>query len=148
MMGVFVWQPMFKVGTDMANDGFDDQDWFSEDTATFGDRLAAARSAAGLTQKSLAQRLGVKAGTLRNWEDDLSEPRANRLSMLGGILGVSLGWLLTGEGEGLDAPEDDVVQSPDVTVLLADLRAVRVQMQQTSERLALLEKRLKVLGKS
>lgn len=130
----------------MAEDGFDDQDWFSEDTATFGDRLAAARGAAGLTQKALAQRLGVKAGTLRNWEDDLSEPRANRLSMLGGILGVSLGWLLTGEGEGLDAPEDEGQPSPDVSALLADLRAVRVQMQQTSERLAMLEKRLKALG--
>lgn len=132
----------------MADDEFDDVDWFSDDTATFGDRLAAARGAVGLTQKALAQRLGVKAGTLRNWEDDLSEPRANRLSMLGGILGVSLGWLLTGEGEGLEPPEEHGAASPDVSELLADLRAVRVQMQQSSERLALLEKRIKALGKT
>ncbi|WP_085863497.1 helix-turn-helix domain-containing protein [Pseudooctadecabacter jejudonensis] len=126
---------------------FDDADWFSEDTATFGDRLAAARSAAGLSQKALAQRLGVKAGTLRNWEDDLSEPRANRLSMLGGILGVSLGWLLSGEGEGLEAPEEAGQEAPDVTAVLSDLRVVRAQIGQANERLALLEKRLKALGK-
>ncbi|MFB1026184.1 MAG: helix-turn-helix transcriptional regulator, partial [Octadecabacter sp.] len=52
------------------------QNWYSEETATFGDRLAAARDVAQLTQKELAQRVGIKVSTLRNWEDDLSEPRA------------------------------------------------------------------------
>ena len=90
----------------------------------------------------------IKTGTLRNWEDDLSEPRANRLSMLGGILGVSLRWLLTGAGEGLAAPDEDETASPDVAGLLADLRLVRAQMVQASERMALIEKRLRTLGQS
>ncbi|MEZ5913851.1 MAG: helix-turn-helix transcriptional regulator, partial [Paracoccaceae bacterium] len=35
------------------------ENWYSEEAATFGDRLAAAREAAGLSQAELAQRLGV-----------------------------------------------------------------------------------------
>ena len=120
-----------------------DHDWYSEETATFGDRLAAARDAAGLSQKELAQRMGIKTSTLRNWEDDLSEPRANRLSIFAGILGVSLSWLLTGEGEGLSAPDVGEPVSPDMNALLIDLRAVRAQMAESSERLARLEKRLR-----
>lgn len=65
-------------------------DWYGPDVATFGDRVAAARENAQMTQAALAKRLGVKHATLRAWEDDLSEPRANRLSMLAGILGVSM----------------------------------------------------------
>lgn len=129
-------------------DGTSDHDWYSEETATFGDRLAAARDAAGLSQKELAQRMGIKTGTLRNWEDDLSEPRANRLSIFAGILSVSLSWLLTGEGEGLSAPDVDEPTEPDMSMLLIDLRAVRAQMAQSSERLAQLEKRLRGLMKS
>lgn len=41
--------------------------WYSADVATFGDRLAGAREAAGLTQEDLAQRLGVRLTTLQNW---------------------------------------------------------------------------------
>lgn len=129
-------------------DGTDDTDWYSEETATFGDRLAAARDSARLTQKELAQRVGIKTSTLRNWEEDLSEPRANRLSILAGILGVSLSWLLTGEGEGVAAPEEDAPLPPDMSELLTDLRAVRAQMVQSSERLARLEKRLLGMSKS
>lgn len=80
-------------------------DWYGPETATFGDRLAAAREMSGLTQDQLAQRLGVKVGTLRKWENDVAEPRANRLQMLAGLLNVSISWLLLGESEGLPEPE-------------------------------------------
>ncbi len=123
-------------------------DWYSEETATFGDRLAAAREVAGLTQKELAQRVGIKTSTLRNWEEDLSEPRANRLSILSGILGVSLRWLLTAEGEGLLAPEEDAGQTTDVRTMLIEIRAVRAQLSQSNDRLAVLEKRLKALSQA
>ena len=59
-------------------------DWFDPDATTFGDRLAGAREAAGMTQKEMAQRLGVKLKTLQGWEDDISEPRANKLSTVSG----------------------------------------------------------------
>ena len=124
------------------------QDWYSEETATFGDRLAAAREVAGLTQKELAQRVGIKTGTLRNWEEDLSEPRANRLSILSGILGVSLRWLLTAEGEGLLAPDEDAPQEADTSAILSEIRAVRAQLMRSNDRLALLEKQLRTMGQS
>ena len=63
----------------------DEFDW-DDDVATLGDRLARARDAAGMSQSQLARRLGVKLQTLRNWESDRSEPRANRLQMLSGLL--------------------------------------------------------------
>ena len=37
--------------------------WYSDDAATFGDRIAAAREAQSLTQKSLAKKLGVATKT-------------------------------------------------------------------------------------
>lgn len=117
----------------------DDTDWFSEDAATFGDRLAGARDAAGMTQGQLAKRLGVKLGSLRDWENDISEPRANRLSMLSGILNVSLPWLLTGEGEGLQTPEELPAGVPEI---LAEMRVLRAAIRRSGDRLGVLEKRL------
>lgn len=117
--------------------------WYSDETATFGDRIAGARDAAGMTQKDLAKRLGIKLGTLRNWEDDLNEPRANKLQMLSGLLNVSLPWLLTGQGDGPDGPEEEVTLPSDVSSLLSEIRKVRTEIDALGDRLALLEKRLR-----
>ena len=62
--------------------------------------MSQARDGMGLTTAQLARRMGVKTTTLTNWESDVSEPRANRLMMLAGMLNVSLSWLVTGKGEG------------------------------------------------
>ncbi len=121
----------------------EDQGWFSEDTATFGDRLAGARDAAGLSQAGLAGKLGVKQTVVVSWENDLKEPRANRLQMMAGILGVSMSWLLTGAGEGPEAPDDATALSDDVLDLLAEMRALRSQIAQAGEKLGRLEKRLR-----
>ena len=120
-----------------------DADWFSEDAATFGDRLAGAREAAGLDHKELATRIGVKPAVIANWEDDFKEPRANRLQMLSGLLGVSLSWLLTGEGEGPEAPNDDTPMSADLKDLMVEMRLLRTQILQSGEKLGQLEKRLR-----
>ena len=117
--------------------------WYDESAATFGDRLAGAREQAGMTQGDLAKRMGVKLKTLKAWEDDLSEPRANKLSMVAGLLNVSLSWLLSGEGAGIDAP-DDVEELPaGVTEILTEIRDVRAQLARSSERLGRLEKSLR-----
>jgi transcriptional regulator with XRE-family HTH domain len=121
----------------------DGSDWFSADAATFGDRLAGAREAAGIKQTDLAKRLGVKVKTLRAWEEDLSEPRANRLQMLAGILNVSLGWLLTGEGEGLDGPVEHTEIPEEIESLLVEMRQMKAEMQRSAERVARLEKRMR-----
>ena len=122
------------------------EDWYAEDAATFGDRLAAAREAAGLSDVELAKRLGVKTNVVQAWEDDVKEPRANRLQMLSGMLNVTLSWLLTGQGEGVDGPLDEADSSDhSMQLLLADIRALRVEMTRSVERMGQLEKRLRKL---
>ncbi len=123
-------------------------DWYAEDAATFGDRLAAAREMAGLSQSELASRLGVKPSVILAWEEDLKEPRANRLQMLSGMLNISLSWLLTGKGDGIEGPVDDEAFSDHtVQLLLADMRALRAEMLQSAERMGQLEKRLRKIIK-
>ena len=121
----------------------DSHDWYSENSATFGDRVAGAREQAGMTQKQLAKRLGVRLATLRAWEDDLSEPRANRLSMMAGILNVSMMWLITGEGEGVDAPTDATPVNDTVRDLMIEMRDLRADLLKRAEQVGRLEKRLR-----
>ncbi|WP_298936710.1 helix-turn-helix transcriptional regulator [uncultured Ruegeria sp.] len=123
----------------------DETDWYGPDAATFGDRLAGAREAAGMTQSQIARRLGVKKATIAAWENDLSEPRANRLSMMAGMVNVSIVWLLTGEGEGTDAPLDADDTNLDLAGAVAELRAIRGEMRASSERAARLEKKLRLM---
>ena len=116
--------------------------WYSDETATFGDRVAAARDYIGLTEEALARRLGIRIDTLRKWENDVSEPRANKLQMLSGVLNVSLRWLLTGEGGDIGTPSDSPPRE-DVTNILIELRGLRSDMLRDAERLGVLEKRLR-----
>ncbi|MGV6806008.1 MAG: helix-turn-helix domain-containing protein [Ruegeria sp.] len=122
----------------------DETDWFGPEAATFGDRVAGAREAAGMTQTQLARRLGVKKATVVGWENDLSEPRANKLSMMAGMLNVSIMWLLTGEGEGMDGPVLSEGADMELAPLVAEIRAIRGEMRSSSERLARVEKTLRL----
>lgn len=120
--------------------------WFAADVATFGDRLAGARETAGLSQEDLAQRLGVRLTTLQAWEEDLAEPRGNRLQMLAGMLNVSLRWLLTAEGDGLDAPAGEATQAPDAAAAaLADLARLQTRAAALAAEIAAVERRLRPL---
>lgn len=117
--------------------------WFSAESSTFGDRMAGARERMGMSRQDLARRLGVKLTTIENWEDDLSEPRANKLQLLAGLLNVSLTWLLVAEGDGLDTPVDPDPRHPEVAPILAELRQVQGELQVLTNRLTVLEKRLR-----
>ena len=97
-----------------------------------------------MTQTDLAKRLGVKLSTLKKWEDDLLEPRANRLSIMAGVLNVSLVWLLTGEGEGVSDPDDTDLMTPDINDLLIELREMKATMKANAEKLGRLEKKLRL----
>ncbi|MDA7427381.1 helix-turn-helix domain-containing protein [Primorskyibacter aestuariivivens] len=122
----------------------DAQDWYGPDAATFGDRVAAAREQAGMTQSQLAKRLGVKLKTLKDWEQDISEPRANRLSMMAGLLNVSFMWLLNGEGEGVSHPEDDSTIAPEINDILIEIREMKATMKTQADKLGRLEKKLRL----
>ena len=94
-------------------------------------------------RKERASRVGVRAQTIEAWENDAKEPRANRLQMLAGLLGVSLSWLLTGKGDGPDGPIETTEISEDLNRLLTDLRDLRAQIANSADRMARLEKRLR-----
>jgi transcriptional regulator with XRE-family HTH domain len=66
---------------------------------SLGNRIRSAREAAGLTREELAERAGVSARTLGNWERGTALPRTG-LGALERVLGVRL-------REG--APEQDAV---------------------------------------
>lgn len=116
-------------------------DWCSEAASTYGDRITWAREAAGMTPPDIARRLGVRLTTVQAWEADRAEPRANRLQMMAGMLNVSIRWLLTGQGDGLDAPPGDDVPS-DGRALLAEMAALRQQITSLSATAGQLEQRL------
>lgn len=124
----------------------DGEEW-GDEAATFGDRLAHAREAMGMSQAQLAHRMGTKLQTLRNWEENRSEPRANRLQMLAGMLNVSMVWLMSGRGEapvaGAGAGTSD---GGSMEACLAEMRAIRVEQVRLSERFGRLEKRLRALA--
>jgi transcriptional regulator with XRE-family HTH domain len=122
-------------------------DDYSEGAATFGDRLALARESQNLTQEHLARRLGLRVQTIRNWEFDRSEPRANRLQMIAGFLNVSMIWLLTGEGEGGPTPRGGGnTVSAELAALLGEIRDIRLSNIKANDRLAKLEKRLREMA--
>ena len=52
----------------------ENEDWYASDVATFGDRVAAARENADMTQAALAKRLGIKQSTLRGWKTTCPNP--------------------------------------------------------------------------
>ncbi len=95
------------------------------DTDTLGGRISRARDALDLTTSQLARRLGVKSETVSAWESDRSEPRANRLTMLAGVMGVSPTWLLNGVG---DAPQQSQVTSE---LHLLHMQVARLKESQT-----------------
>ncbi len=128
-----------NVATTISND----TSYYGDEAATLGDRIVAAREAVGYSQKKLASRLGVKLKTVQGWEEDRAEPRANKAQMMSGILGVSLVWLLSGEGEGVLEPTETTSGSEDIQGILDEIRSLRTDMTQTTRRLSTVEKRLR-----
>jgi transcriptional regulator with XRE-family HTH domain len=60
----------------------------------FGERLVAAREAAGLSQRELADKLGMKQRALCWWEREPVALRPDQLAALTAALGVSADYLL------------------------------------------------------
>ena len=116
---------------------------YTDETSTFGDRLTTARESQGLDQAGFARRIGVKVQTLRNWEEDRSEPRANRLQMIAGMLNVPIVWLMSGQGDLPVALEPEAELDEGLEACLGELRRLRLEQAQMVEKLGRLEKRLR-----
>ena len=121
--------------------------YYSELHATFGDRLCAARDAAGLSQSILANKLGVRLKTIQAWESDSIEPRANKLYMVSALLNVSMVWLMSGLGSGISPPKEgegfEELDNYNVEVL-NELRYIRSVVDKLSVRMTAVEE--KILG--
>jgi transcriptional regulator with XRE-family HTH domain len=122
---------------DMTPEVYDDGD-------TLGGRITRARDLAGLTLDDAASRIGVTADTLAEWETDRSEPRANKIMTLAGVLGVSPAWLITGAGE---APQSQnmAVAVDEMTGEINRLRELALQVTACVETL---ESRLETLTRA
>lgn len=96
---------------------------------TLGGRISLARENAQLSLDEAARHLGVQKESWNDWECDRATPRANRLTMMAGILGVSPSWLLVGAGTG---PSEN--QPDDVARLLRELRVVSAEAEKSHQR--------------
>ncbi len=103
------------------------------DEDTMGGRLQRARDAAGLTVSQVASRLGVRAATVQAWENDRSQPRANKLQMLAGLLSVNLAWLIDGLGRGPAEDGDELVES--ISTRLSRIQQLQAEFQTIAQAL-------------
>ena len=84
---------------------------------TLGQNLQAARKAKGLSQETLAEKIGVSRQALGKWEKDIALPGLDNLQAAAQVLGVSVDTLL---GTGCADP------APAVTLdAMRDLLAAR-----------------------
>ena len=102
-----------------------------------------AREASELSVTQVVKRLGVKATTYKAWEADRSEPRANKLVALAGILNVSPPYLLSGLGEQPNQTENSGKQisqlSAQVDQLELNLKTVLINLRQIKNYLSKME---------
>lgn len=87
---------------------------------TLGQRIHELRTAAGLSQEQLAERLDVSRQAISKWELDASTPDLDRLVLLSRLFGVSLDQLVSGALPGQASSEE-----PDIRRLAAENRRRR-----------------------
>jgi len=92
-------------------------------TEGVANRIREARRALGLTQDELARRVGVSRSAIAQWETDRTGQVRTNLARVAAVLGVSIGYLMTGETEfGLVT-----VETADERALLSLYRQMREQ---------------------
>ena len=75
-------------------------------SVVFGNRLRKARSSVKLTQKQLAESIGVKQKQYQHWERGRAEPSIDNIQRLAFVLGVNIEWLLDGGKGGFISKEE------------------------------------------
>lgn len=64
---------------------------------TIGKRIKELRTSIELSQKELAENLGVSRGNVGDWESEKSKPGADALLNLSEYFNVTVDWLLSGK---------------------------------------------------
>ena len=93
---------------------------------SFGDRLRAARTAAGMTQEQLGFALGVTKSSVSAWENDRETPGFRLLPALRTALGRSLDELVCGAAVAA-GPRDAVREAPELYVGSAEEKTLLVR---------------------
>jgi transcriptional regulator with XRE-family HTH domain len=62
-------------------------------SSTFGERIRLARKAKGMTQKSLAETIEVKANSISDWENNKCKPDVDTHELLMGVLDIDSNYL-------------------------------------------------------
>ena len=62
-------------------------------------RIKQIREEKGVSQRQLAEIVGVSAVTVLNWENGIYDPSAKDLIKLSGALGVSIDYLVGNDGQ-------------------------------------------------
>ena len=119
--------------------------YYNDNLATLGDRLFAARERNGLSQNVLAKKLGIRVKTLISWENDTLEPNANKIQMISGFLNVSIVWLISGLGSGVNNEifENEKKLTKNNMEILLEIQSIRLEQQKLFNRLSKLEKLLR-----
>ena len=84
-----------------------------------GKRLRTARRSSGLTQKQLADELGVESITVSRWEREVTSPSLPRLRRIAELTGTTM---------------SDLVRAPDTaTAHAVELAALREELAETRQ---------------
>lgn len=108
-MGFPMHEPMISVCRYSGNGHTDRVSYQNSDMDTFGTRLKRARLDAKLTQKAVAQRIGMSQSTLSELEND-AYPTSVWVTKLAHLYGVNPRWL----GEGVGPRQPSPTQSDEV----------------------------------
>ncbi|OCW56621.1 helix-turn-helix domain-containing protein [Hoeflea olei] len=128
---------MNEITADATAEAYDDGD-------TLGGRITRARDLAGLSLEDAASHIGVTQDTLSEWENDRSEPRANKIMTLAGVLGVSPAWLISGAGDPPQVPGISVA----VDELSGEINRLRELALQITATVEILDSRLLALTRA
>ena len=98
-----------------------------------GQRIRAARHAAGINQTALAKHAGVTFQQIQKYENGSNRVSASRMALIARCLGVTSGHLM---GEGEAAAEADMDDAAEVSRLVANYRKCRPEGQKAIRELA------------
>lgn len=89
---------------------------------TVGSRIKFRRRQLKLTQKDVAEYLGISASAVTQWERDATDPASDNLLKLAQVLSCSPEWIMSGEGE-IDASSKMIISSVRLVPLLSWVQA-------------------------
>lgn len=71
----------------------------SIDTSTLAGRIKASIKDAGLTQRHIAAKIGIRESAVSAYTQGASEPSATGFKVISDECGVTIDWLITGHGD-------------------------------------------------